>query len=41
MDIDTTPTLKTYIMAKGLKTGGRQLGTPNKRKAIGKRIEDF
>ena len=28
-------------MAKGLKTGGRQLGTPNKRKAIGKRIEEF
>tara|TARA_B100000963_G_C22040742_1_gene415390 strand:- start:14 stop:382 length:369 start_codon:yes stop_codon:yes gene_type:complete len=41
MDIDTTPTLKTYIMAKGLKTGGRQLGTPNKRTAIGHRVAEF
>jgi len=28
-------------MANGFKTGGRVKGTPNKRKAIGKRIEEF
>ena len=28
-------------MAKGIKTGGRQLGTPNKRTAIGERVAEF
>tara|TARA_B100000767_G_scaffold174722_1_gene163378 strand:- start:1701 stop:2027 length:327 start_codon:yes stop_codon:yes gene_type:complete len=28
-------------MANGFKSGGREAGTPNKRKAIGKRIEEF
>ena len=28
-------------MAKGYKTGGRQIGTPNKRTAITKNIEDM
>ena len=28
-------------MANGFKSGGRQVGSPNKRKAIGKRIEEF
>ena len=28
-------------MAKGLKTGGRQLGTPNKKTAIGERVAEF
>ena len=28
-------------MANGFKTGGRKLGTPNKRQKISKRIDDF
>ena len=28
-------------MANGFKTGGRKLGTPNKRQKIGKRIDAF
>ena len=28
-------------MANGFKSGGRAAGTPNKRKAIGQRIEEF
>ena len=28
-------------MANGFKTGGRKLGTPNKRERIGKRIDAF
>ncbi len=28
-------------MAKGYKTGGRQIGTPNKRTAITENIEDM
>jgi hypothetical protein len=28
-------------MANGFKSGGREAGTPNKRKAIGKRVEEF